>query len=76
MKLLKDFDAVPDGEIYPRTIPAGEECPPELLPQALALGLVDQAEFDAAEQAAADAKLAAEEAAAAAEAKKAADGKK
>lgn len=76
MKLLKDFEAVPDGEIYPRTIPAGEECPPELLPQAIELGLVDPAEFEAAQKAEAEAAQKAADEAAAAEAKKAADGKK
>lgn len=62
MKLLKNFDAVPDGEIYPRTFPAGEECPSELLPQAIALGLVDEAEAakSAAEEEEARAKAEAE----------------
>lgn len=40
MKLAKDFECCPLGEIYPRMIPAGEECPPELEESARALGLL------------------------------------
>lgn len=29
-KLTKSLFGAPNGEIYPREIPAGEECPPEL----------------------------------------------
>ena len=29
-KLIKPLFAAPNGEVYPRTIPEGEECPPEL----------------------------------------------
>jgi len=40
MKLAKDFECVPAGEIYPRVIPAGEECPEELIDAARSLGLL------------------------------------
>ena len=40
-KLLGDFLCVPDGEIYPVTIPAGKDCPTELEGHALALGLIE-----------------------------------
>ncbi|WP_003612632.1 MULTISPECIES: hypothetical protein [Methylosinus] len=42
MKLAKDFYCAPMGEIYPRTIPAGEACPPELVDSARALGLLEE----------------------------------
>jgi hypothetical protein len=42
MKLAKDFNCVSMGEIYPRVIPAGEECPPELIESARALGLLEE----------------------------------
>lgn len=44
MKLAKDFECVPDGEIYPRVIPAGDECPPELIDVARNLGLLAEAD--------------------------------
>ncbi len=50
-KLKKDFDAVPDGEIYPVTLPAFSACPPELVPQAAELGLLETAEETAAREA-------------------------
>jgi hypothetical protein len=40
MKLAKDFECCPLGEIYPRIIAAGEDCPPELEASARALGLL------------------------------------
>lgn len=40
MKLAKDFLCVPPGEIYPRVIPAGEDCPQEHVGSARALGLL------------------------------------
>lgn len=42
MKLAKTFLCVPDGEIYPREIAAGEECPRELEPAAAELGLLEK----------------------------------
>lgn len=41
MRLKTSFVCVPAGEIYPREIPAGEECPQELESAARALGLLD-----------------------------------
>ena len=44
MKLRADFFCVPPGEVYPRTLAAGEECPPALEAAARALGkLADDA---------------------------------
>jgi hypothetical protein len=43
-KLTKDFECVPAGEIYPVTIPAGEECPPEHEAAAMALDAIEHAE--------------------------------
>lgn len=40
MKLAKDFECCPLGEIYPRILAAGEDCPPELEESARALGLL------------------------------------
>lgn len=40
MKLAKDFECCPLGEIYPRIIAAGEDCPQELEASARALGLL------------------------------------
>jgi hypothetical protein len=37
-KLTKDLFGQPDGEFMPRVIPAGEECPPELIEAARDLG--------------------------------------
>ena len=37
-KLLKAIRGVPDGEVYPRNIPAGEECPPALVAYAIEIG--------------------------------------
>jgi hypothetical protein len=47
-KLKSDLFGVKAGEIHPATIPAGEECPPELLEAALELGAVDEKEGKAA----------------------------
>jgi hypothetical protein len=69
-KLTKDFECVPAGEIYPVTIPAGEECPPEHEAAALALDAIDAAAVEAAK---ADAERIAAEQAAAAEAQRVAD---
>lgn len=37
-KLIKSFRGVVDGEIYPREFEQGDECPPELIAGAQALG--------------------------------------
>ncbi|WP_313349794.1 hypothetical protein [Paracoccus sp. (in: a-proteobacteria)] len=37
-KLTKSIFGVPRGEIYPREIPAGEECPENLCDYAASLG--------------------------------------
>jgi hypothetical protein len=42
-KLKKPVFGVPAGDVYPREIPAGEECPPELEGAARALGALDEA---------------------------------
>ncbi|PPD10339.1 MAG: hypothetical protein CTY36_00135 [Methylocystis sp.] len=47
MKLAKDFECCPLGEIYPRILAAGEECPPELEASARALGLLAEEGGDA-----------------------------
>ncbi|NBN64150.1 hypothetical protein [Pannonibacter tanglangensis] len=39
--VTRPFEGVRAGEIYPVVIEAGEECPPELLDAAIALGCVD-----------------------------------
>lgn len=39
-KFRKAFLGVPAGEIYPREFARGDECPPELLDAAIALGSV------------------------------------
>lgn len=41
MKLTKPITGVPDGEIYPREIPAGEECPAGLESYAASIGAVE-----------------------------------
>lgn len=41
MKLKKAITGVPDGEIYPREIPAGEECPPGLEAYAAEIGALE-----------------------------------
>lgn len=38
--LTKDLFGVRAGQVYPEMIPAGAECPPELLDAARALGAV------------------------------------
>lgn len=40
-KLAKDFYGVPTGEIFPRTIKAGEECPANLENAAGKAGALD-----------------------------------
>lgn len=40
-KLTKAITGVPDGEIYPREIPAGEDCPASLAAYAESLGAFD-----------------------------------
>lgn len=40
-KLTKAIIGVPDGEIYPREIPAGEDCPENLLDYALGVGALE-----------------------------------
>ncbi len=43
MKLTKPIIGVPEGEIYPREIPAGEECPENLRDYAQSEGALDKA---------------------------------
>ena len=38
----KTFEGVRDGEIYPSQFSKGDECPPELVPGALALGALER----------------------------------
>ncbi len=42
MKLTKPIFAVWPGEIYPREIPAGEDCPAELVDAARELGALGE----------------------------------
>lgn len=49
MKLAKDFECCPLGEIYPRILAAGEDCPPELEASARALGLLAEEGGDGAQ---------------------------
>lgn len=42
-KLTKPIFGVPDGEIYPREIAAGDECPPRLLDYAKSEGALEKA---------------------------------
>jgi hypothetical protein len=41
MKLTKPLFCAPPGEIYPRELAAGEECPPEFEESARAQGCLD-----------------------------------
>ena len=41
MKLKSPIFGVPDGEIYPREIPAGEECPANLEAYAAEIGALE-----------------------------------
>lgn len=41
MKFTKPFYGVPDGQIYPIHYAVGDECPPELLDAAKAIGAVE-----------------------------------
>lgn len=50
MQVIKPFQGVRDGEIYPESFEPGDECPPELLDAAISLGAVE------AEEAAANSK--------------------
>lgn len=43
MKLTKDIYGVPDGEIYPRVIEAGQECPDNLAAYAEGEGAIEKA---------------------------------
>lgn len=43
MKLTKDIIGCADGDVYPRTFAAGEECPPELEEAARELGALKPA---------------------------------
>lgn len=47
-KLTADIFGVKNGDVYPNTIKAGAECPPELLEAALDLKTVDEKEGEAA----------------------------
>lgn len=47
-KLTQDLFGAPDGEIYPRTFAAGEECPPSLEGAARELGILDDVRGPAA----------------------------
>jgi len=42
-KLTAEIFGAPDGEVYPRTFAAGEECPPSLEDAARAAGALDLA---------------------------------
>lgn len=42
--VTRPFEGVRAGEIYPVVIEVGDECPPELLAAAIALGCVDVAD--------------------------------
>lgn len=42
MKLNAEFQGAPNGEIYPITYAAGDECPPELEDAARSLGVLDE----------------------------------
>jgi hypothetical protein len=41
MKVIKEFQGVVDGEVYPRTFVPGDVCPPELQEAGVALGAVE-----------------------------------
>lgn len=41
MKITKPFKAVLEGEIYPEQFNVGDECPPELVATAKALGALE-----------------------------------
>jgi hypothetical protein len=43
MKVIKSFQGVREGDVYPTTIEEGEDCPPELFEAAQALGAVEGA---------------------------------
>ena len=43
-KLIAAITGVPDGEIYPREIPAGEDCPYNLIGYAESLGALEATE--------------------------------
>lgn len=41
-KLTKAIIGVPDGEVYPREIPAGVDCPAELADYAASIGALEK----------------------------------
>lgn len=43
VKLSKGIFGVPDGEVYPRDIPAGNDCPPGLEGYAASIGAIPDA---------------------------------
>ena len=43
MKVIKEFQGVREGDVYPTTIAEGEECPAELEAAAIFLGAVEGA---------------------------------
>ncbi len=45
-KLTKPIFGVPDGEIYPREIPAGDDCPENLRDYAESLGALAEPEAE------------------------------
>lgn len=47
VKLVKKFEGVPNGEIYPVTYEPGDECPEELLGAAIELGAVAKSDAKA-----------------------------
>lgn len=61
-KLKEDFECVPNGEIHPVVLPAGSECPAELIGNARALGILETDEEAAlrGEQEREEARIAAE----------------
>lgn len=48
LKFKKQFQGVPDGEIYPRTYEPGEACPPELESGARSLDAVEEVDGETA----------------------------
>lgn len=41
MKVIKEFQGVREGAVYPSTIEVGSECPPELEEAGIELGCVE-----------------------------------
>lgn len=48
MKFSQEFTGVIAGEIYPRVFAPGEDCPPELLDAAKAIGAIEKPKAKAA----------------------------